>query len=183
MFTSWEDSSSPPGIIQFVGTREVVQDYESIRAALGYDKINFLGCSYGSFRAAGYAAKYPRRVGNFALDSVVPHGQVALITPLISHFGLSLSQPNIIQARDQIKMATRSLLRADAFCQNNASCPFHSAGKGSVPAVSDRRLFLRIKHSTDILSGIRDHPRASCEWNSPQLCQQEEVMRTITKHI
>ena len=42
---SWIDNSSPPGIIEHVGTREVVQDYESIRRALGYDKINFLGDS------------------------------------------------------------------------------------------------------------------------------------------
>ena len=42
---SWIDMSSPPGIIQYVGTREVVQDYEIVRKALGYEKINFLGAS------------------------------------------------------------------------------------------------------------------------------------------
>lgn len=42
---SWIDSSSPPGIIEHVGTREVVQDYEIVRKALGYVKINFLGAS------------------------------------------------------------------------------------------------------------------------------------------
>lgn len=42
---SWIDNSSPPGIIQHLGTREVVQDYESIRKALGYNKINFVGAS------------------------------------------------------------------------------------------------------------------------------------------
>jgi hypothetical protein len=42
---SWIDNSSPPGILEHVGTREVVQDYEQIRKALGYEKINFLGSS------------------------------------------------------------------------------------------------------------------------------------------
>lgn len=42
---SWVDNSSPPGILEFVGTREVVQDYERVRRALGYEKINFLGGS------------------------------------------------------------------------------------------------------------------------------------------
>jgi hypothetical protein len=42
---SWIDNSSPPGIIQHVGTREVIQDYNSIRKALGYQKINFLAAS------------------------------------------------------------------------------------------------------------------------------------------
>jgi hypothetical protein len=42
---SWIDLSSPPGIIEHVGTREVVQDYEQARKALGYEKISFLGAS------------------------------------------------------------------------------------------------------------------------------------------
>jgi hypothetical protein len=42
---SWIDSSTPPGIIEYVGTKEVVQDFEQIRKALGYEKINFIGSS------------------------------------------------------------------------------------------------------------------------------------------
>jgi pimeloyl-ACP methyl ester carboxylesterase len=45
MFESWVHLSTPPGIIDHVGTREVVQDYDMIREALGYDKIHFLGAS------------------------------------------------------------------------------------------------------------------------------------------
>ena len=76
MFQSWIDSSSPLGIIQFVNTKQVTLDYDTIRAALGYEKINFLGCSYGTFRAAAYAAEFPQRVGRFVMDSVVQHGLV-----------------------------------------------------------------------------------------------------------
>jgi hypothetical protein len=42
---SWIDNSSPPGILEHVGTREVTQDYESVRKALDYEKINWLGGS------------------------------------------------------------------------------------------------------------------------------------------
>jgi hypothetical protein len=42
---SWINSSTPAGIIEHVGTREVMQDYEMIRRALGYEKVNFLGDS------------------------------------------------------------------------------------------------------------------------------------------
>ncbi|KAF7555390.1 hypothetical protein G7Z17_g2232 [Cylindrodendrum hubeiense] len=45
MLQSWIDLSSPPGIIQHVGTREVVHDYEQIRKALRYEKVHFLGGS------------------------------------------------------------------------------------------------------------------------------------------
>ena len=39
------DSSTPSGIVEFLSTKQVVQDYEMIRKALGYEKINFLGVS------------------------------------------------------------------------------------------------------------------------------------------
>lgn len=45
MIKSFVDLSTPPGIIQYTRTREVVQDYEMIRKALGYGKIHFLGLS------------------------------------------------------------------------------------------------------------------------------------------
>ncbi|KAF4637604.1 hypothetical protein G7Y89_g477 [Cudoniella acicularis] len=108
---SWIDNSLPPGIIQHVGTKEVVRDYEQVRKALGYEKINFLGASYGSFRATQYAATFPERVDRFVLDSVAPHGR---------------------QALDDIEATNRLMQRADAYCLNNASCPFYGKGKGSV---------------------------------------------------
>ena len=40
------------------------------------------------------------------------------------------------QSQYDIAAANRALLRADAYCQNNASCPFHNQGKGSIPKVS-----------------------------------------------
>ncbi|OQU95518.1 hypothetical protein CLAIMM_01707 [Cladophialophora immunda] len=113
---SWIDSSLPTGIIGHVGTREVVQDYSQIRQALGYEKIHFLGASYGSYRALQFAHAYPNSVGHFVLDAVVPHG----VDP---------GQ----QAEDEIVAANRVLLRVDAYCQNNSSCPFRNAGKGSIP--------------------------------------------------
>ncbi|KAE8449055.1 hypothetical protein EG329_008643 [Mollisiaceae sp. DMI_Dod_QoI] len=112
---SWVDNSSPPGIILHVGTKEVVQDYEQVRRALGYEKINFVGASYGSFRAAQYAATFPHRVHRFVLDSVAPHG-------------LSFFQ----QAQDNIAATNRIMQRVDAYCLNNSSCPFYGKGKGSV---------------------------------------------------
>ncbi|KAI0835936.1 hypothetical protein F5Y06DRAFT_114052 [Hypoxylon sp. FL0890] len=115
-FQSWIDNSSPPGILQFVSTKEVVQDYEQIRKALGYSKIHFLGESYGTYRAQKYALAFPDRVGHFALDSGVPYGMTLFD-----------------KAQAQVSSGNRALLRADAYCQNDPSCPFHSEGTGSVP--------------------------------------------------
>ena len=42
---SWQDLSQPDGVIQFISTKEFVQDWETIREALGYEKINIIGGS------------------------------------------------------------------------------------------------------------------------------------------
>jgi hypothetical protein len=42
---SWIDNSIPPGIVGHVGTLEVSQDFEMLRKAFGFEKINFLGAS------------------------------------------------------------------------------------------------------------------------------------------
>jgi len=39
------------------------------------------------------------------------------------------------QVQDTMAATNRLMLRADAYCQNNSSCPFHNQGKGSVPKV------------------------------------------------
>lgn len=78
MIQSFDKWSSPAGIVKFTGTNEVVQDYENIRKALGYQKVNFLGLSYGTYRAQHYAAKYPKRVGNFVVDANVAPGLVGV---------------------------------------------------------------------------------------------------------
>ena len=44
---------------------------DSIRAALGVDKINYYGFSYGTYLGQVYATQYPTRVGRFVLDGVV----------------------------------------------------------------------------------------------------------------
>lgn len=55
------------------GTEQTVADYESLRQALGVDKMVVDGVSYGSFTAARYAAVHPTHVRKVVLDSVLPH--------------------------------------------------------------------------------------------------------------
>jgi pimeloyl-ACP methyl ester carboxylesterase len=55
------------------GTEQTVADYETLRRALGVDKMVVDGVSYGSFTAATYAAVHPTRVRKVVLDSVLPH--------------------------------------------------------------------------------------------------------------
>ncbi|KAF8209455.1 Alpha/Beta hydrolase protein, partial [Mycena galopus ATCC 62051] len=112
---SCADNSTPAGILQHVGSADVIQDWDAIRAALGYEQVHLVTISYGTFPGAAYAAKYPERVGRLVLDSILPHG---------------MSYQDMVT--DQVAAINRLLLRADAFCLEDRSCPFHGQGKGSV---------------------------------------------------
>ncbi len=53
-------------------TAESVADIESIRAAMGYERLVLYGVSYGTKVALEYAARYPQHVSQLVLDSVEP---------------------------------------------------------------------------------------------------------------
>ena len=52
-----------------MGTADLVRDLDLLRAALGEDRLSYLGLSYGSLVGLEYARAFPDRVGRVALDS------------------------------------------------------------------------------------------------------------------
>ncbi|MET7362381.1 alpha/beta hydrolase [Streptomyces sp. NPDC005562] len=58
-------------LLPFIDTVSVVQDMDAIRAALGAQRINYFGYSYGTLLGALYGKLYPHRVRRMALDSLV----------------------------------------------------------------------------------------------------------------
>ena len=54
-----------------VGTVNVVKDLDAMRAALGDDKLTYLGYSYGTRIGAAYAEAYPQNVRAMILDGAV----------------------------------------------------------------------------------------------------------------
>ena len=59
-------------LVPHVDTESVARDMDRIRAALGEERANYYGLSYGSVLGATYATLFPDRVGAFVLDSVFP---------------------------------------------------------------------------------------------------------------
>lgn len=49
-----------------------MQDYDAVREALGYERINLWGASYGTRAAQVYLRLFPQHVRSIVLDSVVP---------------------------------------------------------------------------------------------------------------
>jgi pimeloyl-ACP methyl ester carboxylesterase len=60
----------------FFSTSESVSDIEAVRQAIGVDKIDLYGVSYGTKVALDYAIRYPQHVDRLILDSVVMPGQL-----------------------------------------------------------------------------------------------------------
>ncbi len=56
----------------FYTTVHAVQDLDAVRIALGYEKINLWGGSYGTRVALEYARRYPQHARSLVLDGVAP---------------------------------------------------------------------------------------------------------------
>lgn len=52
-----------------IGLFDSARDIDLVRAALGEEKLNFLGVSYGGQLGAAYATLFPQRVGRMVLDA------------------------------------------------------------------------------------------------------------------
>ena len=57
------------GLLPYVNTVQTVQDIDLIRHLLGYDKIDWVGYSGGTWLGAYYQTYFPAHVGRFVLDS------------------------------------------------------------------------------------------------------------------
>jgi len=57
---------------RFYTTTIAMQDYDLVRAALGYEQVNLLGISYGTRAAQVYLRLFPQRVRTLVLDGVAP---------------------------------------------------------------------------------------------------------------
>lgn len=53
-------------------TESAARDLDEVRAALGYERVNLLGVSYGTRAALTYLRLFPERVRALVLDGVVP---------------------------------------------------------------------------------------------------------------
>ncbi|MET9800654.1 alpha/beta hydrolase [Streptomyces sp. NPDC006368] len=84
-------------LLPHLGTVDAAKDLEVIRRALGAEKINYFGYSYGTYLGAVYAKLFPQRVRRVVLDSVVdPHAV---------WYGANMAQDLAFDARHKAFMA------------------------------------------------------------------------------
>jgi pimeloyl-ACP methyl ester carboxylesterase len=67
-----------PDLLPHVGTRDVAQDMDVVRAAMGDEQLSYLGFSYGTAIGQVYADLFPERVRSMVLDGIVELGPSGL---------------------------------------------------------------------------------------------------------
>ncbi|MGC4936434.1 alpha/beta hydrolase [Kribbella sp. DT2] len=102
-------------LMRHLDTRTAARDLDSIRAALGVDKISYFGPSYGSYLGTTYAQLFPRRIDRMVLDGIVDHAQGS------TRFMLS-------EAREM----ELGFDRLAAWCDKTPACALHGQDVGKV---------------------------------------------------
>jgi pimeloyl-ACP methyl ester carboxylesterase len=82
-------------------------DLEAVRVALGEERLDYLGYSYGTTIGAAYAARYPDRVGHFVLDGATnpliggPDGTFDGGFPYYADDGFDAARDRFVELCDQ----------------------------------------------------------------------------------
>ncbi|MEU1374801.1 alpha/beta hydrolase [Streptomyces triculaminicus] len=111
-------------LLRHVSTVEAARDMDIFRAALGDEKLHYVGASYGTFLGATYAGLYPSRVGRLVLDGALDP---------------SLDQERI--NRDQNAGFQTAFASFSQDCAQRDDCPLASGGRTEVAAVRLRSFF------------------------------------------
>jgi pimeloyl-ACP methyl ester carboxylesterase len=91
--------------VEFYTTSVAVQDLDTVRAALGYQRIDLYGVSYGTRVAQHYLRRFPNRTRSVILDGVVP--------------------PQLALGPATALNAEQALMRILSRCANDVECSKH----------------------------------------------------------
>lgn len=70
------DALSADADLRYYSTAEAIADLDAVRQAIGAERINLVGISYGTRVAQQYAKRYPAHTRSLVLDGVVPNSLV-----------------------------------------------------------------------------------------------------------
>ena len=62
--------------LRFYSTSDAIQDLDDVRKAIGAERINLMGISYGTRVAQQYARRYPAHTRTVTIDGIVPNSLV-----------------------------------------------------------------------------------------------------------
>jgi pimeloyl-ACP methyl ester carboxylesterase len=174
--------------VRYVNTEQHVHDMDAVRRALGDERLNFYGISYGGRVGAWYAATYPAHTGRLLLDSSMDFthdyraalrlSQVArqrefdddVLAPLLrepSRFGLGSSADDVALAVEQLPARARAAWTGWLDSTPRLAAALHVAGWLERLAPADltamNRLIRRARFSTEPILDSR------IRWEATQL--------------
>jgi pimeloyl-ACP methyl ester carboxylesterase len=126
-------------LLRHVSTVEAARDMDLVRAALGDEKLSYVGASYGTFLGATYAGLYPEHVGRLVLDGAMDPS-------------LSARKMNQDQTAG-FETAFRSFAKD---CVHRSDCPLGGAGTSPERAGENLKAFFRRLDSAPIDAGDAD---------------------------
>ncbi|WP_284251809.1 alpha/beta hydrolase [Litorihabitans aurantiacus] len=106
--------------LQAMGTRDAARDMDVLRAALGDERLTYLGQSYGTRLGAVYAEQFPQRVRAMVLDGAADPTQSTYERRVAAYTGFQ-----------------RAFEEMAAFCAEQGDCPLGDDPAGAVAAFHD----------------------------------------------
>ncbi|WP_245670177.1 alpha/beta hydrolase [Micromonospora mirobrigensis] len=104
------------------GTEQAARDMDAVRAAVGDDKLTYLGYSYGTLLGATYAQLFPQRVRALVLDGAVDP-----------------QQKLVAGSESQARGFERAFDNFDRWCAANAGrCPIAPDARAAVTTAIDK---------------------------------------------
>ncbi|MFI8166498.1 alpha/beta hydrolase [Streptomyces sp. NPDC085931] len=131
-----------PRLLRHVSTAETARDMDIVRAALGDEKLNFVGASYGTFLGATYAGLFPNRTGRLVLDGAMD--------PSLPARRLNLEQTAGFET------AFRSFARD---CVRQAGCPLGAKGASPEQVGENLKAFFEKLDARPVPTGDADGRR------------------------
>jgi pimeloyl-ACP methyl ester carboxylesterase len=104
--------------LHLFSTEQAARDMDAVRAAVGDEKLTYLGYSYGTLLGAVYAQLFPTKIRALVLDGAVDP-----------------TQPSLAASESQTKGFERAFDNFAAWCRaNTARCPIAPDARGAVMA-------------------------------------------------
>jgi len=128
-----------PDLLRHVSTVEAARDMDILRAALGDQKLTYVGASYGTFLGATYAGLFPNRVGRLVLDGA--------LDPSLSARKLNEEQTAGFET------AFQSFAKD---CVRQTDCPLGGAGTKPAQVGKNLKAFFRKLDASPIPTGDAD---------------------------
>lgn len=110
--------ASAGDLLPFVGTLDVARDLDTLRSAVGDEKLTYLGVSYGTLIGLVYAELFPANIRAMIIDGV--------LDPTIDPYTLNL---------DQSKAVEKAFGQFFDWCRSSSSCPIRSDPAGALDRV------------------------------------------------